>query len=204
MASLDGKLLGDKQQNYASSSEGEEETDLTVVASPTRDGLPQTGPKGVLTDYYRSQEEEKRRRLVEKEKRQEMIQRHSATARTYADEHPSPREGNAMANLTKALDNGVLDKDPFLREYRAKKMEELKEQAKLGAQRVLFGNLVEIRADRYASIIDTAPPQTFVVMHIYDEFMQSCQKVNKALTQLAKTYPVVKFCRVQCHSLGDE
>ena len=40
-----------------------------------------------------------------------------------------------MANLTKALDNGVLDKDPFLREYRAKKMEELKEQAKLGAQR---------------------------------------------------------------------
>lgn len=42
-----------------------------------------TGPKGVLTDYYRSQEEEKRRRLVEKEKRQEMIQRHSATARTY-------------------------------------------------------------------------------------------------------------------------
>ena len=40
-----------------------------------------------------------------------------------------------MANLTKALDNGVLDKDPFLREYRAKKMEELKEQAKLGTQR---------------------------------------------------------------------
>ena len=35
--------------------------------------------------------------------------------------------------------------------------------------RVIFGNLVEVRGDRYANTIDSAPPQTFVIMHIYDE-----------------------------------
>ena len=35
--------------------------------------------------------------------------------------------------------------------------------------RVIFGNLVEVRGDRYANIIDSAPPQTFIIMHIYDE-----------------------------------
>ena len=46
----------------------------------------QTGPKGVLTDYYRSQEEELRKRIVEKEKKQTLIQKHSATAKTYVGE----------------------------------------------------------------------------------------------------------------------
>ena len=32
-----------------------------------------------------------------------------------------------------------------------------------------FGNLVEVRGDQYATIIDAAPKEIFVVIHIYDE-----------------------------------
>ena len=78
----------------------------------------------------------------------------------------------------------------------------MKQQAKLGAQRVIFGNLVEVRGDRYANIIDSAPPQTFIIMHIYDEIASSCQRMNKCLTKMAKIYPTVKFCRVQSFQLG--
>lgn len=58
--------------------------------------------------------------------------------------------------------------------------------------RVLFGNLVEIRADRYASIIDTAPPQTYIVMHIYDEVRLSCATPtsNPSLLSSSPSYPV--------------
>ena len=45
-------------------------------------------------------------------------------------------EDTAMANLTHALEGGTLDADPFLQEYRAKRLGELKQQAKRGSQRL--------------------------------------------------------------------
>jgi len=44
--------------------------------------------------------------------------------------------------------------------------------------RVIFGNLVEVRGDKYANIIDSAPPKTFVVMHIYDEVRLNIPPAN--------------------------
>ena len=38
-------------------------------------------------------------------------------------------------NLAKALEEGALDQDPFIKEYRAKRLEEMKQQAKMGAKR---------------------------------------------------------------------
>ena len=44
-------------------------------------------------------------------------------------------ESAAIVNLAKALEEGSLDQDPFIQQYRAKRLEEMKQQAKLGAQR---------------------------------------------------------------------
>ena len=33
----------------------------------------------------------------------------------------------------------------------------------------MFGNLTELRGDKYASAIDSAPADVFVIIHIYDE-----------------------------------
>ncbi len=44
---------------------------------------PQTGPKGVLTDYYRTQQSERRKEILAKNKRQEIIEKHSATVMSH-------------------------------------------------------------------------------------------------------------------------
>ena len=50
-------------------------------------------------------------------------------------ENPDSR---AILNLAKALEEGALDQDPFVQQYRARRMEEMKAQAKLGSQRLDF------------------------------------------------------------------
>ena len=43
-----------------------------------------------------------------------------------------------MTNLAMALEGGTLDKDPFLQQYRAKRMEEMKQEARRGTKRSKF------------------------------------------------------------------
>ena len=42
----------------------------------------QTGPKGVLTDFYRNQQDTQRKAVLEEKKRRELIQKHSATVQS--------------------------------------------------------------------------------------------------------------------------
>ena len=46
-------------------------------------------------------------------------------------------ESTAIVNVAKALEEGSLDKDPFLQHYRAKRIEELKLQASAGIRRYI-------------------------------------------------------------------
>ena len=41
-------------------------------------------------------------------------------------------DSRAILNLAKALEEGALDQDPFVQQYRARRMDEMKAQAKLG------------------------------------------------------------------------
>ena len=43
-----------------------------------------------------------------------------------------------MVNLAKALEEGSLAQDPFVQEFRAKRLEEMKKQASLGVQRYVL------------------------------------------------------------------
>lgn len=45
--------------------------------------------------------------------------------------------------------------------------------------RKIFGNLTEIRGDKYASTIDSAPSNVFLIIHIYDEVRRNhnCKKL---------------------------
>ena len=55
-----------------------------------------------------------------------------------SDEETKDSEQRAIVNLARALEEGALDQDPFVQQYRAKRMEEMKEQAKLGSQRYMY------------------------------------------------------------------
>jgi hypothetical protein len=130
-----------EEENDVSSSEEDVDGDLPPpVPAPVKDGLPQTGPKGVLTDFYRTQQDSRRKAVLEEKRRRELIQKHSATVKSKSQEDRERREteatnstdSRAILNLAKALEEGALDQDPFVQQYRAKRMEEMKAQAKLG------------------------------------------------------------------------
>lgn len=202
MASLEDHLRGDRKENYVGSSDSDSELldeDPPIgVPAPRSDGLPQTGPKGVLTDYYRKLEEDQRRDILAEEKRKEMILKHSATVKSQSED---AAEAAAIVNVAKALDDGTLSQDPFLQQYRAERMHQLKKQASTGSRK-RFGNLVEVRGDKYDVLIDNSPPGVMLIIHIYNEFYADSMYMNKCLTRLAKFYPTAKFCRVQCTQLG--
>ena len=44
----------------------------------------QTGPKGVLTDFYRTQQEEQRKKVLEEKRRKELIEKHTAAVKSSA------------------------------------------------------------------------------------------------------------------------
>ena len=71
---------------------------------------------------------------------------HTPHTHTYTPYHTQAKaqqsggsESAAIVNLAKALEEGSLDQDPFIQQYRAKRLEEMKHQAKLGAQRLVGG-----------------------------------------------------------------
>lgn len=154
---------------------------------PAEDGLPQTGPKGVLSDYRRFEQVQKQEADHEKQEQLAQMQREAVTCRSALDEEKQTAKSELPSD------------EAFLRDYKARRMGELKEQASKGpaGQRRYFGNLLEIRGDKFADVIDNAPSNVFVIIHIYDEFLAACRSLNKALTKLAKMYPTAKFCRVQ-------
>lgn len=197
MASLEDHLRGDQEDpdNEGVVADGPP----PGVPAPVSDGLPQTGPKGVLTDYYRKMDEDKQLKVLAEEKRRRMILQHSATVSTHSED---AAEAAAMVNVAKALEDGSLDKDPFLQQYRAQRMQDLKKQASAGANRKRFGNFIEVRGDKYATLIDNSPPGVMLIIHLYSEVQQDCVYLNKCLTRLAKLYPTAKFCRVLCSQLG--
>jgi hypothetical protein len=140
MATGTAQLLPSREEHDLSGSEEEIDGDSQpLVPAPVKDGLPQTGPKGVLTDFYRTQQETQRMAVLEEKKRRELIQKHSATVQSKSEEERQRRqqEGEdsdtrAILNLARALEEGTLDQDPFMQQYRARRMQEMKEQAKLG------------------------------------------------------------------------
>ena len=63
---------------------------------------------------------------------------HTTHTHTHTQVDEKASEGSqsaAIVNLAKALEDGSLAQDPFIQEYRAKRLDEMKQQAKLGAQR---------------------------------------------------------------------
>ncbi|XP_019851966.1 PREDICTED: phosducin-like protein [Amphimedon queenslandica] len=201
---LEEKIRGNKKSNYASSSEDEGEEKVPgYVPQPMMDGMPQTGPKGVLNDYRRFKYEERLARAQEEKKKVELINKMAFTVKPKSEEDETDGGKSSSKDLLDTLEQLEIDGgDPFMQQYRAQRIQQMKEQAKThGKKRRMFGNLTELRGDKYAVAIDSAPPDVFVIIHIYDEFFITCVKLNRCLADLAKKYPTVKFCRIQSHQL---
>lgn len=55
--------------------------------------------------------------------------------------------------------------DEFMREYIAKRRAEIQEKA----QKYRYGSVIEISRDQYVRQVTNADPDTFVVLHLYQD-----------------------------------
>eukprot|EP00743_Colponemidia_sp_Colp-15_P002979 GILK01003222.1.p1 GENE.GILK01003222.1~~GILK01003222.1.p1 ORF type:complete len:341 (-),score=69.99 GILK01003222.1:221-1117(-) len=181
-----------------------------------------TGPKGVKADYEEAkfraklarERKEMERKIIEGAIAAGAVEDRYESAIFAADliDHPSDgrssstvRTEPAFAQSSSARDGkgerGEKDSDDEFADldsdeesfnaYRAQRL-----QQALG-DRPRFGRVVELTKAEYVAAIDSEASNVFVVVHLYEQFVKACKRLNNILDFLAQKYPLVKFCRIE-------
>lgn len=206
MVTLDDRLLGEKLQNYCSSSEDEGEKDdesegnknekSTTKFIPASELEPpssssgsteRTGPKGVIHDWRRYKQLETEKREEQEKERQSLIKKLSITCRSHLDEEEAKKKENEAEEFFDA-------DDEFFKEYASKLMQQMQERL-LNSTR--FGQVIELTRDEYTRAIDGENKNVTIIVHVYEQNVSACKTMNQYLRILAEQYPYVKFCRIQ-------
>lgn len=130
MLSIDDKLLGEKVENYCSSSEDEDQDESEEPVNqdqPTQLNDHNTGPKGVIEDWKMYKQNEYEKKMKENRERKEKINQMLHTFNPDLDED-------------KDLDLDEED-DKFLQEYSRRRMLEI--QSKLSVKSATFGKVFQ-------------------------------------------------------------
>uniref|UniRef100_A0A7N0UA37 Phosducin domain-containing protein n=1 Tax=Kalanchoe fedtschenkoi TaxID=63787 RepID=A0A7N0UA37_KALFE len=94
--------------------------------------------------------------------------------------------------LEELEDDLDLDDDRFLEEYRKQRLAEMREAAKV----MKFGYVMPISGSDFVRQVSEAPPDVWVVVHLYKEGIPECGVLMESLEELAKRYPATKFVKI--------
>lgn len=214
MATLEDKILGEKLQNYCSSSEDEGDSDddrsgdeegnmpnSEIAASaeppPINNWTGQasnTGPKGVLEDWRRFKQ-------LEAENRAELAKERVALAKkltlTVKPEHQVAEE-KKIEELEDELSE-LMDEE-FLLQYQKQRMQELMSQLQKAPK---FGTVTTLNSqEEFLNAIDKEDTKVTVIIHIYNINTVACETMDGCLNVLASEYPGIKFCRIAADMAG--
>lgn len=209
--SLDDKLLGEKVENYCSSSEdeGEDRDDReedggksTIKSqtkfipepqlSETQSYVTNTGPKGVINDWREYKKLENERKEEQEKERQALIKKLSMTCRSHLDDEKERQKDQQF--LTEIEKNLEEFEDEFMKEYRQKRIEEMRKALQNVPK---FGKVIALTSNDFVENIDKEQPQVTVIIHLYEDKISACENMNRCLTCLAQEYPTVKFCKIK-------
>lgn len=84
------------------------------------------------------------------------------------------------------------EEDEFTKQYLAKRMEQIKVQSK----KPNFGSVIEISRSDYIKEVNEAPAETFVFLHLYQNYNENSNLLNQIMNQLAAKYTLVKFIKI--------
>eukprot|EP00128_Syssomonas_multiformis_P017370 Colp12_sorted_trinity150504_noHs@3841 len=223
--SLDDKILGGPQHNYASSSEDEagdsdEEVDNRKGAPKERmdfistaDGSelpedimsrlpkhivgngPRTGPKGVLADYKRYQQAQQAQKQLEHAQLLELVNKTALLGLQKEDE-----------------DDGFFEDedDEFMKQYMEKRLAEMKntqapKNVSLNRSDLpVFGTLKQLSRAEYVDIIDNEHPEVYTIIHLFERFVPACSRFNECLRVLAKRYLHTHFFFITASEASDK
>jgi len=148
-----------------------------------------TGPKGVLADYAEAKERARIRIAKKNEETWNMLEQKTITLRDTKQEKDEEEE----------------EEEDFFEDYKEKRLRELKalQHKQQGnhnsnenrSERPTFGYLRTTSVKEFVGDIEKENSNVFVVVHLYEEFISPCVKLNKYLHKLAIKYPFVKFLK---------
>ncbi|KAK7021310.1 Phosducin-like protein 3 [Halocaridina rubra] len=81
--------------------------------------------------------------------------------------------------------------EAILLEFRKRRIEEMKAQAKLNK----FGEVLEISGQDYVDQVNNAGSNIWVFLHLYKQGIPLCTLINQHFTRLAIKFPQVKFLK---------
>lgn len=209
MATLEDKILGNKLENYCSSSEDDEggyedasdgESAGSKAAAPTAGATfhkneekwtgssANTGPKGVIKDWQRFKQLETEKNEEKERERLQLMKKLSITAKTSAEDQQQRDQDTFDAELAELLS------DDTLLEFQRQRMREMMERC---GQQQQFGKVIALNnGDEFLNAVDKEGALTSVIIHIYENHLTACKVMNQCLNKLAEEYPQVKFCKI--------
>mmetsp|Transcript_32371 Transcript_32371/g.85050 ORF Transcript_32371/g.85050 Transcript_32371/m.85050 type:complete len:368 (+) Transcript_32371:241-1344(+) len=155
-----------------------------------------TGPKGVLNDYKEHKRIEAHNKQVDKLHREAVLNRmaYGATASntlSLAQERIDAQVAQQEREAEEEAD--AAEEEDFLSKFREARIRELQS----ASTQPVFGNIVEVAAHEYCEAIDKCDPRVFVVVHIYEDYVKECGRMNRCFEELARSYTNVKFVRLK-------
>jgi hypothetical protein len=84
------------------------------------------------------------------------------------------------------------DEEEFLSAFRSQRIAELRGFNQLPQ----FGRVLPVDKFQFLDEVDTADPRTFVVIHVYEDYIQACRRMNAVLDQVAAKHTHVKVLKL--------
>lgn len=190
---------------------------------PARTSGPQTGPKGVKADRDAANEAQRQRtkeRLAQVNARleklvikagtweeQEAMQREQARLReALADLEARAAGGDSSDELGGEGDSDLEEDGEAMRNYRAARMEELQMAAAKTSRARAAAGVVQADARSYVKIVDEAPAEMTVVVHVFSKLEQRCLQLQNVLEEIAREQPPAisktQFLQVSAIGIG--
>lgn len=63
--------------------------------------------------------------------------------------------------------------------------------------RVQYGRLLSVDKFQFVSEVDNADPKSFVVIHLYEDYILTCSRMNDILKTLASRHSHIKFLKLK-------
>jgi len=179
-----------------------EPPEMKIPRKAARRGLGRSyrsGPKGVRADYEEAKLEVTAYRLKQKIKYEQMVKHMALGQGRPLDEvdavapkpRPIPERKSQLEERTD--DESIVGSEKEEEDIWAKSKEN---EIKLYMENEpSFGTLNELHTMKFNEEIDGENPSTTIVIHVYQDYIPRCARMNDTLTRIASTWPRIKFLK---------
>ena len=167
-----------------------------------------TGPKGVISDYMDTKQKMQilqQMKIAEEWEKVDngmvaaTLQEQKEMERKALERKEASFEQEKKRNDEEDDHDDDEDDDEFMKSYREKRLQELKEEHKEAMKKSMmptFGTLQTIAAERLSDCVEKEHPETFVIVHLYENHVKECAILNGIFSALARKLAYTKFVKI--------